>query len=42
MKNFKNNMIKETVKEGWTNNNKLAIIGLISGMLAIVTVVAFD
>jgi len=42
MKNSKNIMVKVTVKEGWTDKSKFAIIGLIGGILAIVAVIAFD
>jgi hypothetical protein len=42
MKNFKTIMVKVTVKEGWTDKSKLAIIGMIGGMLAIIAVIALD
>lgn len=42
LKNSKNIMVKVTVKEGWTEKSKLAIIGMICGILAIVAVIAFD
>ena len=35
-------MVKVTVKEGWTEKSKLAIIGMIGGILAIIAVIAFD
>ena len=42
IKNFKIVMVKVTVKEGWTDKSKLAIVGLIGGMLAIIAVIALD
>jgi len=42
LKNSKNIMVKVTVKEGWTEKSKLAIIGMIGGILAIIAVIAFD
>jgi len=35
-------MVKVSVKEGWSNQSKMAILGLIGGLLAILVVIIID
>ena len=35
-------MVKISVKEGWSTNSKLAILGLIGSIVAIIAVVMLD